>query len=176
MSEQDIMNLPASTFFGLDAKGKRICYLLDRSTATSQKDFVRAKIELLRSIESFDERYLFYIGFFSDQGTISFRNNEQQYTWLTRQNVQEVFDWIRSIDQAGGPSGIPPVEIAFKLKADVLYLLSNIDLDAKFIATHSAINSIAIINAASFGNAENRKRLRDFARNNRGYFVSLVQE
>jgi Mg-chelatase subunit ChlD len=114
-----------SSFFGLNADGNRVVFVLDVSGSMHGRRMRRAQKELRHTLESLKPSQKFYIVFFSDgalpmpaAGLLS----------ATSDNVAQAWQWVQQAQCGGGTNPLPALLLALELKPDAIYLMT----DGKF--------------------------------------------
>lgn len=114
-------------FAGLDGGGNHFVYLVDSSN--SMKKFNDARTELLRSIDSLKPDQRFYVVFYDENPKYMRIANPSQEepasVYATPENKQAFRRWAMAVQQARGQSPPEVLKFAFKLRPDVIFLLSD---------------------------------------------------
>lgn len=114
-------------FAGLDGGGNHFVYLVDSSN--SMKKFNEARMELLRSVDSLKPDQRFYVVFYDENPKymrISAPSREEPASvYATPENKQAFRRWAMAIAQERGKSPPDVLQFAFKLRPDVIFLLSD---------------------------------------------------
>ena len=120
-------------FAGLDGGGNHFVYLVDSSN--SMKKFNDARMELLRSIDSLKPDQRFYVVFYDENPKYMRINNPSQdesaSVYATPENKQAFRRWAMAVPQARGQSPPEVLKFAFKLRPDVIFLLSDGEFTAQ---------------------------------------------
>jgi len=120
-------------FAGVEGGGNHFVYLVDSSN--SMKNFNEARIELLRSVDALKPDQRFYVVFYDEQPDYMRISNpsvdEPASVYATPANKQAFRRWAMTIQQQRGKSPPEVLEFAFKLRPDVIFLLSDGEFSAK---------------------------------------------
>jgi len=120
-------------FAGLDGGGNHFVYLVDSSN--SMKKFNDARTELLRSIDSLKPEQRFYVVFYDESPKYMRIANPSQdepaSVYATPENKQRFRRWAMAVQQARGQSPPEVLKFAFKLRPDVIFLLSDGEFTAQ---------------------------------------------
>lgn len=120
-------------FAGLDGGGNHFVYLVDSSN--SMKKFNEARTELLRSIDSLKPDQRFYVVFYDENPKFMRVTNPSQVepasVYATPENKQAFRRWAMTIQQERGKSPPDVLKFAFKLRPDVIFLLSDGEFSAQ---------------------------------------------
>ena len=120
-------------FAGLDGGGNHFVYLVDSSN--SMKKFNDARTELLRSIDSLKPEQRFYVVFYDENPKYMRITNPSQdepaSVYATPESKQTFRRWAMAIQQARGQSPPEVLKFAFKLRPDVIFLLSDGEFTAQ---------------------------------------------
>jgi len=120
-------------FAGLDGGGNHFVYLVDSSN--SMKKFNDARTELLRSIDSLKPDQRFYVVFYDENPKFmriaSPSRDEPASIYATPESKQTFRRWAMAVQQARGQSPPEVLKFAFKLRPDVIFLLSDGEFTAQ---------------------------------------------
>ena len=114
-------------FAGVEGGGNHFVYLVDSSK--SMRNFNEARNELVRSVEALQTHQRFYVVFY-DQSPDYMRLtassvDEPTSVLATAANKQALRRWAMTIQQQPGKSPTEVLPFAFKLRPDVIFLLSD---------------------------------------------------
>jgi len=120
-------------FAGVDGGGNHFVYLVDSSN--SMRNFNEARTELLRSIDSLRPDQRFYVVFY-DQTPEFMRlkhpaSDEPASVLATIENKTALRRWAMAVQQERGKSPTEVLPFAFKLRPDVIFLLSDGEFSAQ---------------------------------------------
>ncbi len=116
-------------FCGVEGGGNRFCYVVDSSLSMKGGRFQSARAELLRSIDQLRKDQRFYVIFYdTNLARMAVSDPPQPDPHAlpaTAANKQAVRRWALQVElERGGPPG-DALEIAFGLRPDVIFLLSD---------------------------------------------------
>lgn len=166
-------------FFGINAEGKKVVYVVDSSRSMNHSHskkfktrFDRIKYELNQSINRLDQESEFFIIFFNHD-TIPMPARTLQVA--TSEVRRFYLHWVSGIHADGETDPRQALYLALSLKPDVIYFLTDGSIERvkiendlrKIKQDQTAIHTIA------FGNRNAEPLLRKIASKNRGrfYFV-----
>lgn len=122
-------------FFGMTAAGKRFVYVIDGSKSMNrphdseaQTRFKRVKLELVKSIGSLPEDAQFFILFFNDYAVSMPAPGLESATAAAK---QKYLLWMQQVITTGNTEPTAAISLAFKLKPDVIYFLSDGDFNSR---------------------------------------------
>ncbi len=115
-----------ASFFGLEAKGGKFIYVVDRSGSMSGQPLAAAKGELTRSIMSMGEDIEFFVFFYN---TEPLAMPGGQLTKATPRYVTDALNWIEGVSSSGGTDPLSTMKYALSLKPDAIWLLSDGQFD-----------------------------------------------
>lgn len=118
-------------FFGLEAAGRRIAYVCDRSASMSEPEGVPladAKRELLASIEALGESRQFHLLFYNErQSMFEPAGGRGRPMFADDATLREVRRFIDGTTAAGGTRHAEAIAAALRLAPDVIFLLTDAD-------------------------------------------------
>lgn len=115
-----------ATFFGVPAKGKKFCFVVDNSRSMKGAKFQNALYELGMAIDKLKPDQSFYIVFFSDQPYPLFYPQSAAAPILaTPQNKQLLAKWLPTVELHLKTKGSEAMKIALDLNVDAIYLLGD---------------------------------------------------
>jgi hypothetical protein len=118
-------------FFGTEAIGDRIVFLVDNSGSMKQGRMETTVLELLRSIDAMSKDQSFYIVFYSDQAyPMFYPKNELHFVAATPENKRRLVPWLQTLELCGGGKLVEAIELAASLHPDVVYILSDGDINS----------------------------------------------
>ncbi len=120
-----------SSFFGLEAKGRRFAYIVDISGSMSamvsdgQSRWDQTRIELSRSIRALEANSEFHVQLFSSGSASLFGVNA--WSKATPSNKRLATDALLLVSPTGGTEPLPGFETVFRLepKPDAIYFMSD---------------------------------------------------
>ncbi|HTI51703.1 MAG TPA: VWA domain-containing protein [Planctomycetaceae bacterium] len=161
-------------FFGSKGKGKSFVYVVDCSGSMFGQRFVRAKSELVRSINKLTPEQKFYVYFFNDRTfPLFYPKPAKGMLPANKTNLQRASAWIRSRDPDSTTNPNLALQQALEMKPEVIFLLTDGELDdpgevremiKKFNKSNVVIHTIA------FENEEGAVTLEAIAKENNGTF------
>ena len=111
------------TFMGVKGRGKRIVYVIDRSTSMAQGDrFSHARYELKRSIRELPDGGAFFVIFFS---TETLPMPADRLMSATKSNTDRFSKWIDQQSPMGGTDPVEAMLKALELAPDTIFLMSD---------------------------------------------------
>ena len=118
-----------ATFFGQQAAGNRIVYLLDASGSMSNHNAIGvAKAELKTSLQRLESTQQFQIIFYNSQPfAMRVRGSNDALFWGTDPNRLLAHQFIDSISPDSGTNHIEALRLAMRLGPDVIFLLTDAD-------------------------------------------------
>jgi hypothetical protein len=166
--------------FGVNGKGSKFIYVLDRSESMSGRRLQMAKEELIRSVNSLGNHHQFNIIFYSGEWRLWQTGSGRRLPFATETEKQDAIQFINSITASGGTHHYRPLLEAIAHRPDVIFLLtdgeSHDDLSPDQLdvieRTNSRFGQGAQINVIQFGGGgltESPSRaLQELARQNNG--------
>ena len=119
----------ATTFFGVEAQGEAVCFMIDSSRSMRGK-FDLARGEVVRSIAEMKPRQRFYVLLF-DQNVERMRLGDQtpsQPVEASEANKRALWQWLRETEMESSCDPVAALDAALGLDADSLYLLTDGEL------------------------------------------------
>ncbi len=167
-----------TSFFGIEALGRRFAYVLDRSGSMGDPDnkpLAAAKQELLASLERLEGTHQFFLIFYNDDPAVfNPVGAGRQLVFADELNKQQARRFVQSIQARGGTRHYEALQKAIALRPDVIFLLTDgepkDDLAAEELVRLTRSNEgIAQIHVVQFANAPyDGNSLVRLARENRG--------
>ena len=111
-----------ASFFGLEAKGGKFVYVVDRSGSMSGQPLSAAKNELMRSIMNMDDGMEFFVFFYNTE-PLGMPGGE--LVKAGKSNIAEAMAWIDGVSSGGGTDPLSTMKHALSLKPDAIWLLSD---------------------------------------------------
>ncbi|HEX4142577.1 MAG TPA: VWA domain-containing protein [Pirellulales bacterium] len=157
------------SFFGLEAAGDKVVFVVDISGSMSGRRFFRARNELRQSIENLRENQQFFVIFFND-GALPMPT--EKLLPATRDNVNQTVDWLKYVECGGGTNPLPGLLLALQLHPDAIYLLTDGKFDPQVVwEVTQAEPPIPIpIYTISFANRTAEKLLKAIAKETGGSY------
>lgn len=163
-----------ASFFGLEAKGGKFVYVVDRSGSMSGQPLLAAKAELTRSIMSLGDRVEFFVFFYN---TDPMPMPGGDLVKASAGNVTDALNWIEGVAASGGTDPQSTMKQALSLKPDAIWLLSDGQFDAqaaKVIANENP-GSRVMIHTIAFFNRDGEAVLKQIANENGGQYRFVQQ-
>jgi hypothetical protein len=159
-----------ASFFGLEARGGKFVYVVDRSgSMESEGRLQAARNELYRSVYALQRTMEFFIVFYeSDFEPMP----ADGLVKATGPNQKRYCDWAKRIDSRGGTDPEGAMLKALSLKPDAVWLLSDGRFDAEVCDVIRANNPGAQvqIHTIAFYDEQGRAVLQRIAEENRGRY------
>jgi hypothetical protein len=168
--------------FGVTGKGSSFVYVFDRSLSMEGAPLAAAKRELLASLSHLQRVHQFQIIFYNEKPKMM---PVPQMLFADENGVQQAQSFVNTITAAGGTDHVQALQLAMRLRPDVIFLLTDADeppLTAKQLADVRQ-NNTAIINVIEFKSppvgkspaapAAKRGSLRQLAAENRGEYKAI---
>jgi hypothetical protein len=167
-----------TSFFGVEASGRRFAYVLDRSGSMGDpenKPLYAAKQELLASLSRLGDVHQFFVIFYNEEPAVfNSAGAGRQLVFANELNKQSARRFVESIQARGGTRHYDALSMAIALRPDVIFLLTDgepkDDLAAEQLARLARLNEgIAQIHVIQFADSpyENNSLVR-LAKENRG--------
>jgi len=181
-----ISSAPASamsrtTFWKVEATGTSFVFVIDRSASMSHRGSLElAKQELYQAIDQLEEKSKFQVIFYNTEAVMT-SLGDGKLVEATQINKSRAKKEISKILPEGGTDHVKPLVLAFSLKPEVVYYLTDADmLSDEEVNKLTAINRQARIPATvysiEFGNGPNyssNKPLRRLSADNDGTYSYL---
>lgn len=114
---------PKSRFMGVGGNARTVVFVCDASGSMIQT-FSSLKQELTKAVTGLKAVQGFNIVFFQDEKAASMDDN---LILATPENKKKAFNFLDDVSTAGTTNPIPGIEIAFKNKPQLIYLLTDAD-------------------------------------------------
>lgn len=118
-----------TSFFGLEAHGRRFVYVLDRSGSMGEPDnkpLAAAKKEVLASLSRLDGVHQFFVIFYNEDPVVfNPTGGGRQLVFADEQNKRSARRFIESVQAFGGTRHNEALLKAVALRPDVLFLLTD---------------------------------------------------
>lgn len=173
----------STQIFGVTGKGTSFVYVFDRSLSMTGAPLAAAKRELLASLGHLQRVHQFQIIFYNEKPKMM---PVPQMLFADENGVRQAESFVGSITASGGTDHLQALQMAMRLKPDVIFLLTDADeppLTAKQL-TDVHQNNTAIINVIELKSAPEggkaaprgtgkRSFLRQLADENRGEYKAI---
>jgi hypothetical protein len=166
-------NGPAK-FFQIEARAKRIVYVIDRSVSMGPSGKLAwAKEELLNSMGQLPEEGEFQIILFNRSVEVLTAGLGRGLIPATRENKERVAQILKSVLPEGGTQPLPALKRAIALKPDVIFFLTDAeDMSEREVREVTILNrGHTAIHVVTFGDGDygnQNSPLYALAQNNRG--------
>lgn len=128
--------------FGLEARGRRFVYVFDRSASMAEPEgrpLATAKEELLRSLERLGDAQQFHVIFYNHRlHLFAPVGRAGRPVFATEENRREARRFIEAVRADGGTRHAEALAAAFRLRPDVVFLLTDADAMDDLTADESA--------------------------------------
>jgi hypothetical protein len=118
------------SFFGLEASGNKVVFVVDISGSMHGHRIHRAINELRHSIESLRRDQQFFVIFFSDD---ALPMPSEKLLPATPENVRQTIEWFKHVECGGGTNPLSGLLMALALKPDSIYLLTDGKFDPQVV-------------------------------------------
>jgi hypothetical protein len=130
---------PRGKVFGEGGNARTIAFTCDASGSMIPK-FGLLRRELQKAIDGLRHIQRFSITFYADKKAIAFENGNLVYA--TDENKRKAAKWLDDIFPSGQTDPLPSLDIAFKGKPDLLYMLT----DGEFDNNKQVMDRVAALN------------------------------
>lgn len=121
----------ATGLFGLEARGRRFVYVFDRSASMGEPEgrpLATAKAELVRSLDRLGDAQQFHVIFYNQrQHLFAPVGLQGRPVFATEENRRAARRFIDAVRADGGTRHAEPLAMAFRLRPDVVFLLTDAD-------------------------------------------------
>ncbi|MEC9372835.1 MAG: VWA domain-containing protein [Planctomycetota bacterium] len=133
----------AASFFGVEARGSRFAYIIDRSGSMEGPKLEALKQQLITSVDRLTENASFMVYFYSDETRPL--GNRTKWISVNERNRQMAAREIRATTAYGGTVPVPAFVEAFQLrpKPDAIYFMT----DGIFTNEEQVVSMVADLNA-----------------------------
>ena len=158
-----------ASFFGLEARGAKFVFVVDRSGSMTGAKLDAAKAELIRAVQGLRRAMKFYVIFFH-------RTHEpmpaKELVRATEAAKRKHLAWVRQISAAGDTDPTSAMMLALSLKPDVVWLLSDgiFDRAAADVIRNANADRRTQIHTIAFYSREGERVLRRIAQENHGRY------
>jgi len=119
----------STRFMGLGARGESFIYIVDKSGSMWTDRLAAAKAELRASIEMLPYAARFHVMFYDDGGFLEMPADK--LVNASRSNKQRCYRMMAAVTPEGGTNPQPAFLKAFKLRPDIIFFLTDGQLDAQ---------------------------------------------
>lgn len=164
-----------TSFFGMLVEGRRIMFLVDNSGSMTSGRIETTFLELMASVESMEPDQQFFVAFYSDRVYPMFHPEPvEQLLPATDENKQRLRQWLGTVELCTGGKLVNAIELAIKLRPQVVYLLSDGDITGSktndFMTANTTWPFVLHTLGMNVKTRENVQRLTDYAAAHRGMF------
>jgi hypothetical protein len=169
--------------FGIEAEGATFVYVFDRSASMSEPEnrpINAAKKELLKSLEPLERVHQFYVVFYNEAPRVFQPGGEKgKLVFANDENKDAAKKFINAVAPEGGTNHRAALDVALKIRPDVIFLLTDgdaeDDLTAHDLERIDKVNSgVSQIHVIQFnGDFPTGPNLVKLAKENRGEFKSV---
>jgi len=158
-----------ASFFGLEARGSKFVYVVDRSGSMRGDKLQDTKVELIRSVHSLTRTMKFFIIFYDSSYEPMPANGLIK---ATGPNKSRYLGWVEAMGCRGGTEPEMAVLMALSLEPDAIWLLSDGQFDPKACDTIRVANpnSRIQIHTIAFHSQRGQNVLARIAEENRGRY------
>ena len=178
----DAHGLAQTSFFGIEAAGRRFVYVLDRSGSMGEPDnkpLCAAREELLKSLDRLGSLHQFVLIFYNQEPSVFAGDAPGRLPFATDIEKSQARKFVEAISAQGGTDHFNALAKAVKLNPDVIFLLTDgeqkDDLSADELADIRRMNrSVARIYVVQFASSPYASNsLVRLAEENRGQHTYL---
>ena len=135
----------SARFFGLEARGRRVVYVCDRSASMGEPDgqpLAAAKRELVRSLDELVDSQQFGIVFYNERTRVFAPNGGVvRPVFAAAESRRQAQAFIADVPAAGGTRHAEAIATALRIGADVVFVLT--DADAEHDLTAGELRSLS---------------------------------
>jgi hypothetical protein len=163
--------------FGIQAKGTKFVFVVDRSESTSGGALAASKAELLHGIGPINDRQQFQVILYNEKPKIFNPTGiPGRLAFGTDENKAEVRKFLSSIEADGGTDHEAALALAVRMHPDVVFLFTDGDdpqLTARQLERIDRLGPGVVINTVQFGDGPQKVKdhfLAKLARQSGGEF------
>jgi hypothetical protein len=176
-----------TSMFGIEATGYKFVYVIDRSGSMGgdgNAALKSAKAQLLESLKKLESTHSFQIVFYNERPSTFNPKGNGLAVFANDRNKELAEKFLDSITAQGGTEHEAALKVAFKLKPDVIFWLTDADrpkLDEEQIERINRLAAGTVIHAIEFGpgpkkDADEDNFLKKIAEANAGEYVYVEVE
>jgi len=149
------------SLFGVEGTGTKFVYVFDRSISMEGPPLRAAKTQLVKSLESLESLHQFQIIFFNHEPlTWDITRGQRRIAFATDRNKRLAEKFIRSVSASGGTYRRAALQLALRMRPDVIFFLTDADDPMPKTDVARAIDNATrhatAINSIEFGNGPTR--------------------
>jgi hypothetical protein len=158
-----------ASFFGLEVRGNKFIYVVDRSGSMKAGRLARAKGELVRSINELDDKMEFMVIFYNKDYTVM---PAKKPVKASGDNKRLCFNAIERINAKGGTEPAEAMLKALSFKPDAIWLLSDGEFNVSIVSeiTKGNADRRTSVNTIAFFDRKGEEVLREISDNNKGRY------
>ena len=176
----------SARFFGLEARGKRIVYVCDRSASMGEpagRPLANAKAELLRSLDDLGDSQQFGLIFYNERPLVfSPTGGTVRPVFASDESRRQARAFVEDVQATGGTRHAEAIGAALRIGADVVFVLTDADADHDLV--EGELRSLARVAGGTrimvvqFGAAGERRspRLAELAEGTGGSYAVIAGE
>ncbi|MFM8578730.1 MAG: hypothetical protein ACKOCN_08015 [Planctomycetaceae bacterium] len=130
-NEPHVVSERGTSLFGMEARGHRFVYVLDRSASTADHEGVAlraAKKELLKSLDRLDDVQQFQIVFYNHRPRVfTAQGGSGRLVFAGDSGRRSARRFVESIAADGGTDHAAALEVAARLRPDAIFLVTDGD-------------------------------------------------
>ncbi|MEW4528706.1 vWA domain-containing protein [Maioricimonas sp. JC845] len=170
-----------SSFFGLNAAGRKFVFVVDGSGSMNRPfpgpaktRFGRVKLELIRTIQQMNEEQQFFIIFFNDDAIPMPATRMMEAVPASQYNY---LHWMTGVKAKGETDPEAALMLALRLQPDVIYFLTDGMFKYRVIErVREANRGRVAIHTIGFGDDEAEKFMKQIARQNFGAYQFIPED
>jgi hypothetical protein len=156
---------PEVLFFRTAAEANSVAYVVDCSGSMASRRFERARAELNQSVGRLQSGQRFHVSFFNDRPIPMFGDHQPSELSPASPAVKaRVQSWMEQVRGSGGTMPDQALQIAAKLRPEVIYLLSDGEFSPLRTATRDLIQARGIVvHTIAFESSSGGRMLEEIA-------------
>ncbi|MFG0334727.1 MAG: VWA domain-containing protein [Maioricimonas sp. JB049] len=170
-----------SSFFGLNAPGRKFVFVVDGSGSMNRPfpgpaktRFGRVKLELIRTIQQMNEEQQFFIIFFNDNAIPMPATRLMEAVPSAQYNYLR---WMTAVEATGMTEPESALMLALRLRPDVIYFLTDGAFKYRVIKRVREANRGRVsIHTIGFGDDEAEKFMKQIASQNYGTYQFIPED
>lgn len=156
-------------FFGAEAYGEKVVFVLDRSGSMEGIKLALLKSEFFNSLERLNEKVLFNVIFF---GYRVYERDAEGLRPATSANKEEMLQWVRAVRANESTVVAPAIERALAAEPDVIFFLTDGEFSPYVVGNITRRNEKQIpIHTIGLKNRNGTRVLSELAAQNYGRFT-----